>query len=270
LKISIYTAIKNGISNDLHPVAMLKHHLPLADEIIVNEGYSEDATYESIRSIDSKIKVVRSHWETPKNEAWCIGFKDFARRHATGDWCIHLDSDEFIPEWEFSTIRETLQKSSSTMHSVNFLNFYANYKVLHAFPELSNWPPRKMIIHRNLPNIEFWGDGSNVRISGTDFNWDAGTPIGTVHHMGMIRDPAILREKWWIQGRAMSGKSTRIKPPRLVFRLFPHDWKDPEFLEYLRPYEGPYIRAVEDFPGEFVRDEFVLYDFLKQKHINKA
>jgi hypothetical protein len=263
MKISVYTAIKNGLSNDLHPLAMLKHHLPLADEIIVNEGYSVDGTYEAIRSLDPKIKIFRSVWETPKDEAWCIGFKDFARRKATGDWCIHLDSDEFIPEWEFSIIRNRLQSTDKIMHSVEFLNFYANYKVLHAFPEKSNWPPRKMIIHRNLPNIEFWGDGSNIRIAGSDFSWDDGPSLCSVHHMGMIRDPAVLREKWWTQGRAMAGKGGGFKPPRFLFKLFPHDWKDPEFIDYLRVYEGPFINAVIADPEEFVRDKWSLYKHIK-------
>jgi len=245
---------------------MLRHHLPLADEIVVNEGYSTDGTFDAIRSIDPKIKIFRSVWETPKDEAWAIGFKEFAKQKASGDWCIHLDSDEFIPEWEFSTIRERLQSSESFMHSVEFLNFYANYKVLHAFPEKSNWPPRKMIVHRNLPEIEFWGDGSNIKIAGSRFDWNDGPQLCSVHHMGMIRDPAVLREKWWLQGRAMAGKGGRFKPPKILFKLFPHDWKDPEFLDYLRPYEGPFIQAVTDDPGEFVRDKWSLYNYIKGRN----
>ncbi|MGH8208927.1 MAG: hypothetical protein ACREU6_04905, partial [Steroidobacteraceae bacterium] len=69
MKLSVYTAIKDGIANDLHIEAMLKHHVPLADEIVVNEGYSSDDTYERIRNLDPKIKIFRSEWETPKDLA---------------------------------------------------------------------------------------------------------------------------------------------------------------------------------------------------------
>lgn len=59
MKISLYTFVKNGLFYDFHVEAMLRHQLPLADEIIVNEGLSTDGTYEAIRSIDPKIQVHR-------------------------------------------------------------------------------------------------------------------------------------------------------------------------------------------------------------------
>ena len=56
--LSIYTFVQNGIFYDYHVVDMLKHHLALADEIIVNEGYSSDDTFEQIRDIDPKINIL--------------------------------------------------------------------------------------------------------------------------------------------------------------------------------------------------------------------
>lgn len=254
MRLSIYTAVKNGIANDLHVEAMIRHHLALADEIIVNEGYSTDQTLKKIKNIHEKVKIFQSEWEVPKNIAWCIGFKDAARRACTGDWCIHLDCDEFIPEWEFAAIRSCLEMTKASLIPVRFINFYGSHRVYHCAPERVSWPARKMIIHRNVPEVEFWGDGSNVRIRNQEFCWDATDQSFTVHHFGMVRDPAILRSKWWLQGRAIAGKRTIIEPPKWVFRLFPHDWFDPEFFSDLRVYGGPDIKAVRDNPEEFVRD----------------
>lgn len=258
MKISVYTAIKDGIVNDLHIEAMLRHHLPLADEIVVNEGFSTDDTYRRIQNIDKKIKIFRSEWETPKNQQWCIGFKEAARKACTGDWCIHLDSDEFIPEWEFEEIRRHLEDTKDILIPVRFVNFYGNYRVYHSNPEKIRWPARKMIIHRNLPEVEFWGDGSNVQLRGQKFDWETSSKMFTVHHFGMVRDAAILRYKWWIQGRAVSGRSTRFKPPKFLFRMFPHDWKDPQFFEDLKIYDGQDIFAVKDDAAEFTRDRMKL------------
>jgi hypothetical protein len=265
MRLSVYTAIKDGIDNDYHCEAMLRHHLPLADEIVVNEGYSRDSTFKRITKIDPKIKVFRTEWETPKNEQWCVGFKDAARRGCTGDWCIHLDCDEFIPEWEFDAIRAHLEATDDVMVPVKFFNFYGNYKVYHADPWKVHWPPRKMIIHRNLPEIEFWGDGSNVKLQGQPFTGETSSRAFTVHHFGMVRDCAALRRKWWIQARATAGKSTWFRPPAWVFRLFPHNWKDPQFLDDLAVYEGPYIKAVVDDPAEFTRDNMELLKYLQAK-----
>jgi len=265
VKLSVYTAAKDGIAQDLHIEAMLRHHLPLADEIVVNEGFSSDDTYERITRIDPKIKVFRSEWEKPKDIAWCVGFKEASRKACTGDWCIHLDSDEFIPEWEFAAIRKYLETTDDVMVPTRFVNFYANYRVYHARPEKVHWPARKMNIHRNLPEIEFWGDGSNVRLRGHVFDWNTSQAEFTVHHFGMVRDPGILRQKWWIQGRAVTGRPARFQPPRWVFRMLPHDWRDPQFYADLAIYDGEDIAAVRNDPKEFTRDGMKLLRELKAR-----
>ncbi len=256
MKLSLYTFVKNGLENDFHVEAMLKHHAPLVDEIIVNEGYSTDGTYEKISAISNNINVFRTNWGDVKNIDWYVKFKEDARKRCTGDWCILLDCDEFIPEWEFDKLRAQLLRTSESMLSAEFVNFYGNFRVFHDAPELVNWPKRKMIIHRNDPQIEIWGDGSNVRFKGQKLNWgNTGTVIG-VHHFGMVRDPSVLRYKWWLQGKAYKGGG--LRPPKFLFQLFPHNWMDPEFFGNLKLYDGPLIEAVRREPEEFIRDKMRL------------
>jgi hypothetical protein len=57
MKLSLYTGVKDGLFYDFHVEAMLRHHLPLADQIVVNEGFSTDGTFEAISQIDSKIQI---------------------------------------------------------------------------------------------------------------------------------------------------------------------------------------------------------------------
>jgi hypothetical protein len=264
MKLSIYTAVKEGIANDYHIEAMLKHHLPLADEIIVNEGYSSDDTYVRIQNISPKINIFRSHWEKLTDMSWFVGFKEAARLRCTGDWCILLDPDEFIPEWEFSSIREHLAQTDEIMVPVRILNFYGNYRVYHAKPQKVLWQEKKMIIHRNRPDMEIWGDGSNIRLRGTKLTWDTSIKEYTLHHFGMVRHAEVLRYKWWLQGRAQTGRSTWLRPPRWIFKVFPHNWKDPQFIADLAVYNGPYVRAVADDPAEFTRDNMMLLRFLEE------
>jgi hypothetical protein len=47
MKSSVYTAMRNCIQNDDRFVEMLRHHLPLADEIVVDEGFPTDTNQES-------------------------------------------------------------------------------------------------------------------------------------------------------------------------------------------------------------------------------
>lgn len=246
-------------------LAMLRHHLPLADEIIVNEGHSTDGTFEAIRDLDPKIRIFRTRWRPAQDEHWWIHFKDAARRECTGDWCVHLDCDEFIPEWEFDDLRRFLMATEATLVPVTFKNFYANYRVYHADPGSVSWVTRKMIIHRNVPDLEFWGDGSNLKEAGKPFTWDTSSRQFTVHHFGAVRSAARLRESWWFAGRFRRGRRTIMRPPGFVFDWFPHEWRDPDFMPGLRVYDGPFIKAVRDNPRDFIRDRMKMYDLLKQQ-----
>jgi glycosyltransferase involved in cell wall biosynthesis len=262
MKLSLYTALKDCRRQDYPYLEMIKHHLPLVDEIVINEGHSTDGTYESIVGIDPKIKIFRTDWEKPTGEDWWIHFKDEARRRCTGDWCIHLDCDEFIPDWEFAAIRSHLATTEDNLIPVKFYNFYGNYRVYHPDPGSVRWVTRKMIIHRNCEDLEFWGDGSNLKEKGKPFTWETSEKEFTVHHFGAVRNPGRLRQSWWSAGRFRTGRSIRFKPPGWVFNLFPHDWMDSDYLNGLTIYEGPYIKAVQDSPNRFTRDKMKLYSYL--------
>ena len=271
MRLSIYTFVKNGLFQDYHVVDMLRHHLPLADEIIVNEGYSTDGTYEQISRLDPKIKIFRSHWGQASSFDWFLKFKNDARQACTSDWCILLDCDEFIPEWEFDRLRTYLERTQDVMVPMRLVNFYANYKVFHRDPEKVNWPGRKMTIHRNVADIEVWGDGSNVRRRGTQLSWDTSTEEFACHHFGFVRSAARLREKWRnLQGNLHNSRRKWFRVPSFVFDWFPHRWADPQFLPDLEVYEGPYIKAVRDNPDEFVRDGLSLYKLLKKQRVQQS
>jgi glycosyltransferase involved in cell wall biosynthesis len=269
MKLSIYTFVKDGLFYDFHVAAMLRHHLPLADEIIVNEGHSTDGTYEAIRDIDPKIQIYRSHWDTSNPDTWHRDFKNDARRRCTGDWCILLDCDEFIPEWEFEQLRAFLSSTDRHLVPVRFVHFYGNYRVFIAdLPQIT--PALGTRIHRNLPAIEVWGDGANVRFAdGRPEAADLADRSFDVHHFGTVRNPARLRQKWRTQAKQHDENNPRWdKMPKFLFDVFPHRWDDPDFLDRLGIYEGPDIKAVRDDPAEFTRDDLWLYEYLKRAGSN--
>jgi len=264
MKISVYTGVRNGLSLDFPIVEMLTHHLPLADEIVVNEGYSEDGTYERIRDLDPKIRIIRNSWDRADPSAWHRRFGEDARRACTGDWCIKLDCDEFIPEWDFERARQLLAGTSATVLPVRFIHFYANYQVVNTRPEKSRWPAYGFRIHRNIPNIEVVGDGANVRETGRDF-----PPITDewleCHHFGAVRHPARLRQKWRNDAAMKRRRPTYDWVPRFVFDLFPHNWFDEDFIEDLAPYAGPHVNAVRADPSRFTRDGMRVHRHVQER-----
>ena len=267
MRLSIYTFVKDGLYFDFHVVDMLRHHLPLADEIVVNEGYSSDGTYEAIRDIDPKIRVVRNEWDRSDPKTWSMKFKNQARSLCTGDWCILLDCDEFIPEWEFDRIRDHLQRTDKSIVPMRYLHFYGNYKVRHTSPKKVGWPAVKSTMHRNSPEFEIWGDGSNVRSRSDDRPELYDDPLCDCHHFGFVRNPARLRQKWRIQRKRNqhdpADKPSWDRTPGFVFDLMPHRWDDPDFLPDVAQYDGPYVRAVRENPDEFIRDDEMLCRLLE-------
>ena len=259
MKLSLYTYVRDGLRLDFHVVPMLRHHLGLADEIIVNEGRSTDGTYEAITAIDPKIQVFQTDWSAPDHYRWYGERKEPARRRCTGDWCLFLDSDEFIPEWQFEPLRAYLASAREDLVPIEMVNFYGNYRVYHASPEAVHWPSRKVAIHRNVPEIEFWGDGSNVRIGSQEYVWPERPYRFSCHHFGFVRHASRLREKWRTQSRMYVRQRFRLPVPSFVFDLLPHRWEDPAYFAGLKPYEGPVIAAVRADPAEFTRDGGALY-----------
>jgi len=268
MKLSIYTCVKNGLYYDYHLIQMLSHHLPLADEIVVNEGFSTDRTYQEIKNLDEKIKVFRCEWDESDPITFFEKIKETARKKCSGDWCISLDCDEFIPEWQFDAVREYLLKTDKDILSMQYINFYGSYKTYVADPSKLNWMERKYAIHRNLQEIEVWGDGSNVRFREKKMPERFGSTHFIVHHFGFVRDPARLREKWRKQSRTYRTKPKYIclQIPSWVYRLFPHSWNDPDILPHLGIYNGPCIKPVMENPGEFVRDKFRILKILAKKN----
>jgi hypothetical protein len=267
MRLSLYTFVKDGLYFDFHVVDMLKHHLPLADEIIVNEGFSSDGTYEAINGLDPKIKVHRLEWDTSDVKTWYLKFKEQARRLCSGDWCILLDCDEFIPEWEFDRIREFIRNAKKPIAQMKYVHFYANYRVYNRSPEKYRWPVTKAVIHRNLPEMRVWGDGSNVLLGdGADAPDTVDETTFECHHFGCVRHAARLRQKWRMQYKINFAEKPKFdRTPGFVYDWLPHKWDDPDFLNDLAVYDGPLVKAVRDNPAEFVRDDWRLLELLQSR-----
>jgi glycosyltransferase involved in cell wall biosynthesis len=268
MRISLYMSVQNGIYFDYHLVDMLKHHLPLVDEIVVNEGYSTDGTYEAIKDLDPKVKVFRNQWDRSDPKAWYVNFKTQALKQCTGDWCLLVDCDEFIPEWQFDNVRRFVETTDKLIAPMRHRHFYGNYKVYALDPEHFGWPVDRYTIHRNLPEMEIWGDGSNVWLKGLQRYGPETTHeiICDVHHFGCVRHAARLRQKWRTQQKVYHvEKPSFDRTPGFVFDWMPHRWDDPDFDGHLGVYEGPYIKAVRDNPDEFVRDNWETYERLRKQ-----
>ncbi|PAY16592.1 hypothetical protein CKO51_25795 [Rhodopirellula sp. SM50] len=265
MKLSLYTCVRNGIYYDYHVVEMVKHHLPLVDELVIFDGNSTDGTRKALQGLGPKVKLFSADWGDPQGEEWFAGFKNIARQRCRGDWCILLDPDEFIPEWEFDRLRQTIETTTFPIIQLDWIHFYGNYRVYNARPSRMKWAEYKYQVHQNLPEMRVWGDGSNVRLDDLEYEQTVAPERFVCHHFGIVRWPSRLRQKLRVVGQIKQGTLRWLNLPGFIFNLLPYNWLDEDFLPDLAIYDGKLIEPVRRNPKEFTRDGMKLHRYLLKK-----
>ena len=102
LRISACVIAKNEAANIGRWLASMQ---PIADEMIVVDTGSTDATAELARQGGAKV------FSFPWRDDFAAA-KNFALDRATGDWIVFLDADEFFPEASIPRVRPLIERLS--------------------------------------------------------------------------------------------------------------------------------------------------------------
>jgi len=105
MKISAYTTVFNGLFWQTTIEQTILSAMEFADEIVVVDGGSTDGTIELIEGFkDKRIKLI-IHKQEHQNYYSSAERKNIALQACTGDYCVLMDADEVIGEWDASLIR---------------------------------------------------------------------------------------------------------------------------------------------------------------------
>ncbi len=100
--ISVCFVIKNGMINGYPFWESLSSSVPLADEVIVSEGYSTDGTYEALvkfqKKYGPKIKMFRTDWGKFGSQSGSVITKvsQEAFDRCSRSWIYYLQYDYII------------------------------------------------------------------------------------------------------------------------------------------------------------------------------
>lgn len=112
--ISCFMAIKDGVSSGYPFIEAIRAALPLCDEFIVSEGYSDDNTYDVLLdffSEDKKIKIFRDKWETESKNGSAVRIAlNKARFRCSKEYIMEIDANEIIPQEDIEFIRSIPDK----------------------------------------------------------------------------------------------------------------------------------------------------------------
>ncbi len=102
-------AIRNGISSGYPFVEAIKSALPLCDEFLISDGFSEDKTYEVLETLsqqDSRIQLFRDKWDQKSFDGSALkNALNMVRYRCKGTYIFEIDANEIIPEENIPFIR---------------------------------------------------------------------------------------------------------------------------------------------------------------------
>lgn len=111
----------------------------VADEIIFVDTGSTDRTVQIAESFGAK--VLHSPWQDDFSAPRNVGL-----RHATGDWILVLDADEFLQPGSCERIRELVENPAINGYHLRFINVYGEGRTIGVM---------MVRLFRNLPGIEY-------------------------------------------------------------------------------------------------------------------
>jgi glycosyltransferase involved in cell wall biosynthesis len=108
--ISGVTVVKNGVVLGYPFVESILSLLPLCDELVISEGYSDDDTLYWLERLQNKypdkIRIFRDEWPKSLLSGHAIGeIQTRALKRCRGKWCYLLQADEIMPPENIDYLR---------------------------------------------------------------------------------------------------------------------------------------------------------------------
>jgi glycosyltransferase involved in cell wall biosynthesis len=130
--ISGFMIVKNVLKTGYPFVEAIASALPVCDEFLISEGYSDDGTCEVIErmaKLNPKIKVFRYQWPAARRFSVLGEVTNTVRAKCSGDYIFSIQANEIVHEDSQEYIR-AMPEMCPTAHtfSLPFLHLMGNYK----------------------------------------------------------------------------------------------------------------------------------------------
>ena len=176
--LSGYTTVRNCISQGYPWEQTIESMLGFCDEVVVLDGASTDGTWERLQELASKNKKIVAKrvdwdWNDSRFAVFDGAMKAEARRHCTKEFCWQMDSDEILPQRDWSNVKELCKRMTPEVDLIA------------------------------LPVVEYWGSKKKARIDVNPWKWRLSKNKPHITH-GI---PAHLR-RWDSEGKLYSMPGT--------------------------------------------------------------
>ncbi len=193
-----FSFIRNAITYDYPIVEALRSILPICDYVVVAVGKSDDATLELVRQIaPEKIRIVETVWDDSLRDGAVLADETNKAFDAIGDdadWCIYIQGDEVLPEWEHEKVKNALemwQKDANTEGVLlKYRHFYGSFDYV---ATSRNWYRNEIRIIKNDKKIRSYKDAQGFRKN--DNKLKVRALDAYIHHYGWVRNPQAQQRK---------------------------------------------------------------------------
>jgi len=208
--ISVCFVIKNGLINGYPFWESLESSLPIANEIVISEGYSSDKTYEVLLKFRDKykdrVKLFQADWS--RNVGGCgeiiSVISSEAMSRCTCKWIYYLQADEIIHKDNCNILKDIASGKLGNYNSVcfNYAHFIGSWKPL---PKGGAAYSNAIRMVKNTREISLMGDGWTFKGSIHPV-FDPNSIPKPIYHFGWVF-PKNIDQKNVEQGKIYSGMS---------------------------------------------------------------
>jgi hypothetical protein len=192
MNISGFTVIRNGVSLGYPFVESILSLLPLCDELVISEGYSEDETYSWLERLQKrypeKIRLYQERWpgEMPGGQA--IGeMQTRTLKKCRGRWVYLLQADEIMPQENIPYLQELCSPRRPIEHLIGRRRFNSyNVDFAHIIDGFQRYDPNPgyrwaIRLARNRSRVYSGGDGWQLEGRGCSLIGVARLPKPILH-----------------------------------------------------------------------------------------
>ena len=199
MKVCGFSFIRNAGTYDYPIVEAVRSILPVCDEVVVAVGASEDGTEDLVRSIDPRVRVLRTTWDDTLREGGRVLAEETNKAldavPGDADWALYIQGDEVLHEDGLDAVRTAMEDHAKDERVdgllFSYLHFYGSYDLI---GDPSAWYPFEVRAVRPGQDVRSWkdaqgfrrADGRKLRVVEVD---------ATIHHYGWVKDPRTMQRK---------------------------------------------------------------------------
>lgn len=217
--ISGFMILKNVLKTGYPFVEAIASALPICDEFLISEGYSDDGTYEVVKQmakINQKIKVLRYQWPAARRFSVIGEVTNVVRSKCSGNYIFSIQANEIVHENSQDYIRALPEMCPSVQtFSLPFLHLMGNYKFSEEY---------RLRFSKNLPGIIAVGDAYALGPSKAFVRSEALKSLKNPRKLIRYISKGI---QWTYANRCTNDLSRAIYLPKPIYRywaLFPQNY----------------------------------------------